>query len=76
MLPLELEGSLLTTMNNVVSEAQAAIADIPGATVEDNKYSVSVHFRNCVHTDWNRVRISRPCLYKVASCSQSVAGQN
>ena len=36
-------------------EREAAVATIAGATVEDNKYSVSVHFRNCHLDDWSKV---------------------
>ena len=60
VLPLELEGFLLTTMAAVLSEARDAVASIGGASVEDNKYSVSVHFRNCAHTAWPTVRT---CYY-------------
>ena len=56
VLPLELEGTLLTTMAAVRDEAQAAVASISGATVEDNRYSISVHFRNCAHESWQQVR--------------------
>lgn len=55
VLPLTLEGGLLAMMAEVKAEAEAAVASIPGATVEDNKYSVSVHFRNCHLDDWPKV---------------------
>lgn len=55
MLPLELEGSLLTKMAAVTDEAVTAVAHIPGATVEDNQFSVSIHFRNCAADDWYAV---------------------
>lgn len=58
MLPLTLEGGLLAMMAEVKAEAEAAVASIPGATVEDNKYSVSVHFRNCHLDDWSKVRLT------------------
>jgi trehalose-6-phosphatase len=56
-LPLTLESGLVTMMSEVRQHAEHAIADIPGATVEDNTYSVSVHFRNCSPSDWPRVRL-------------------
>jgi trehalose-6-phosphatase len=52
VLPLELDGTLLTKMAVVTEEAIAAVAHIPGATVEDNQFSVSIHFRNCAADDW------------------------
>lgn len=55
VLPLTLEGGLLSMMSEVKAEAEAAVAPIVGATVEDNKYSVSVHFRNCHLDDWSKV---------------------
>eukprot|EP00892_Ulva_mutabilis_P007909 jgi/Ulvmu1/5490/UM023_0026.1 len=55
VLPLTLEGGLLAMMAEVKAEAEASIACIAGATVEDNKYSVSVHFRNCHLDDWSKV---------------------
>lgn len=55
VLPLTLEGGLLSMMAEVKAEAEGAVASIPGATVEDNKYSVSVHFRNCHLDDWSKV---------------------
>lgn len=60
VLPLTLEGGLLAMMGEVKAEAEAAVASIPGATVEDNKYSVSVHFRNCHLDDWPKVRDLEP----------------
>ena len=37
--------------------ASAAISDIPGATVDHNKFCVSVHYRNCENReDWTRVK--------------------
>jgi trehalose-6-phosphatase len=52
-------------MSAVNEEAIAAVRDIEGATVEDNRYSVSVHFRNCSPADWGRVRAARqPCMHK------------
>ncbi|KAK9838130.1 hypothetical protein WJX81_003117 [Elliptochloris bilobata] len=34
-------------MDQVYAELVSRVADIPGATVEHNKFCVSVHFRNC-----------------------------
>lgn len=34
-------------MKEVGEQLRTAIKDIPGASVEDNKFCVSVHFRNC-----------------------------
>ena len=68
VLPLELEGSLLTTMAAVNAEAERAVAHIPGATVEDNKFSVSVHFRNCAEASWLQVRRTCPCTACDAVC--------
>jgi hypothetical protein len=43
-------------MAAIKEEAAAATSFIAGASVEDNKYSVSVHFRNCSPDDWPAVR--------------------
>ena len=43
-------------MDAVYQQCVAAIADIPGATVEHNKFCVSVHYRNCAPKDWGRVK--------------------
>jgi trehalose-6-phosphatase len=55
VLPLELDSGLLATMATVRNEAHAAACAVPGATVEDNLYSVSVHFRNCAVEDYDKV---------------------
>ena len=44
-------------MDDVFRRATAAIASIPGATVDHNKFCVSVHYRNCENReDWTRVK--------------------
>lgn len=44
-------------MDAVYKECVAAIADIPGASVDHNKFCVSVHYRNCeAKEDWGRVK--------------------
>ena len=44
-------------MDDVFRRASAAISDIPGATVDHNKFCVSVHYRNCENReDWTRVK--------------------
>lgn len=57
VLPLELDETLRDTMATVLVEARDAAAAVPGALVEDNRYSVSVHFRNCASCDYARVRL-------------------
>lgn len=42
-------------MNDVFNQLQQNIHDIPGATVEHNKFCVSMHFRNCDPVDYPRV---------------------
>jgi len=42
-------------MNEVFNQLQENIHDIPGATVEHNKFCVSMHFRNCDVADYPRV---------------------
>lgn len=42
-------------MCQVGQELSEAIADIPGSTVENNKYCVSVHFRNCAPESYDAV---------------------
>lgn len=54
-LPLTLEGGLMAMMSEVKQEAEQAVGAIPGATVEDNIYCVSIHFRNCGVEDWPQV---------------------
>jgi len=44
-------------MDDVFRRASAAISNIPGATVDHNKFCVSVHYRNCENReDWTRVK--------------------
>jgi len=43
-------------MDAVYSACVEAITDIPGATVDHNKFCVSVHYRNCESKDWGRVK--------------------
>ena len=54
-LPLEPAADFLATMATVYACAVDAVRPIPGSSVEDNKFSVSVHFRNCSPSDWPRV---------------------
>jgi trehalose 6-phosphate phosphatase len=42
-------------MNDVFNQLLENIHDIPGATVEHNKFCVSLHFRNCDAADYPRV---------------------
>lgn len=42
-------------MDAVCTQLEAAVASIPGASVEHNKFCVSVHFRNCAPGDWPAV---------------------
>ena len=42
-------------MKQVGIQLQNAVRDIPGASMEDNKFCVSVHFRNCSVDDYDRV---------------------
>lgn len=39
-----------------------AIKTIPGSTVENNKFCVSVHFRNCAPADYERVTAAVDCV--------------
>ena len=43
-------------MDSVYKECLEAIKDIPGSTVDHNKFCVSVHYRNCEQKDWGRVQ--------------------
>lgn len=43
-------------MQEVFQWLQQRIKSIPGATVEDNKFCVSVHFRNCEEESWPEVQ--------------------
>lgn len=43
-------------MQEVFRWLQQRIKSIPGATVEDNKFCVSVHFRNCEEESWPEVQ--------------------
>ena len=44
-------------MDDVFQRAFLAIATIPGATVDHNKFCVSVHYRNCENReDWTRCK--------------------
>ena len=44
-------------MDDVFRRASEAIRTIPGATVDHNKFCVSVHYRNCENReDWTRVK--------------------
>lgn len=44
-------------MDAVYKECVAAVANIPGASVDHNKFCVSVHYRNCeAKEDWTRVK--------------------
>ena len=62
-LPLTLEGGLMAMMSEVKHEAENAVGAIPGATVEDNTYCVSIHFRNCSVEDWPTV-----CCFSEPAC--------
>eukprot|EP00951_Prasinocladus_malaysianus_P010771 scaffold79389_cov32-Prasinocladus_malaysianus.AAC.2 len=42
-------------MTEVFGQLSEGVANIPGATVEDNKFCVSVHFRNCDPADHPQV---------------------
>jgi len=42
-------------MDAVYQVCLAGIADIPGASVDHNKFCVSVHYRNCEPKEWGRV---------------------
>ena len=67
-LPLTLEGGLLAMMAEVTQEAERAVSGIAGATVEDNTYCVSIHFRNCSMQDWPKVcsspRMLSSCIFE------------
>mmetsp|Transcript_19399 Transcript_19399/g.28725 ORF Transcript_19399/g.28725 Transcript_19399/m.28725 type:complete len:414 (+) Transcript_19399:184-1425(+) len=43
----QVAGEFLPTLQMIRSEASKAVSVIPGAEVEDNIYSISVHYRNC-----------------------------
>ena len=44
-------------MDDVFRRASLAVATIPGATVDHNKFCVSLHYRNCENRqDWTRVK--------------------
>lgn len=43
-------------MNEVHDKLVDSVSDIPGASVEHNKFCVSVHFRNCAEADWPHVQ--------------------
>lgn len=43
-------------MQEVFRWLQERIKSIPGASVEDNKFCVSVHFRNCEEEAWSEVQ--------------------
>ena len=45
-------------MDNVCCELKATIKDIPDAEVEHNKFCVSVHYRNCDPSLWDKVQMS------------------
>lgn len=43
-------------MDAVYKECMEGIKDIPGSTVDHNKFCISVHYRNCEQKDWGRVQ--------------------
>lgn len=43
-------------MDAVYNQCLQAVADIPGSTVDHNKFCVSVHYRNCEQREWGRVQ--------------------
>lgn len=47
------------------------VADIPGCTVEDNKFCVSVHFRNCAEAAYTDVQARQPLQTLSGLCPSS-----
>lgn len=48
-------ASFAPLIDKVYHQLTERLKDIPGATVEHNKFCVSAHFRNCAAEDWGKV---------------------
>ncbi|KAG5189920.1 trehalose-phosphatase-domain-containing protein [Tribonema minus] len=52
----QVAGEFLPAMQQIRQELEEAVGSVPGAEVEDNTYSISVHYRNCPRREVPRVR--------------------
>eukprot|EP00611_Tribonema_gayanum_P010071 TRINITY_DN1999_c0_g1_i1.p1 TRINITY_DN1999_c0_g1~~TRINITY_DN1999_c0_g1_i1.p1 ORF type:complete len:497 (+),score=121.49 TRINITY_DN1999_c0_g1_i1:97-1587(+) len=51
----QVAGEFLPVLQQMRQELEEAVRDITGAEVEDNMYSISVHYRNCDRSDVPRI---------------------